>query len=120
MKAQGFSEEWEWRLIFTPPVGGPRLTLEFHPRRDFLAPFLRLNYIWNNLRPIFASIPALRPNPPMDAPLPASTPLLPITGVMVGPSGHQPLNLRSMTKLLAQTPWTLEPTHSDIPYRSIE
>ena len=119
MKAQGFSEEWEWRLIFMPPAGGPRLTLEFQPRRDFLAPFLRLNYIWNDLRPIYAKIPALRPNPPINSPLPAGTPLLPITEVMVGPSGHQPLNLGAMTKLLAQTLWPLTPSHSDIPYRSV-
>lgn len=117
MKAQGFSEEWEWRLIFMPPAVGPSPKLEFHPRRDFLAPFLRLKYIWNDLRPQLAQIPALRPRPPIG--LPTGAPLLQITGVMVGPSVHQSLNLRAMTKLLAQSPRPLAPTASDIPYRSI-
>ena len=29
MKAQGFSEEWEWRLIFMPPAVGPSPQLDF-------------------------------------------------------------------------------------------
>jgi hypothetical protein len=119
MKAEGFSEEREWRLIFMPPVSGPLPILEFHPRRDFLGPFLRLQYIWHNLRLAFAQIPALRPNPPLNVPLPAGRPLLPITDVMVGPSGHQPLNLKAMKMLLAQTPWRLAPSFSDIPYRGL-
>lgn len=119
MKAEGFSEEREWRLIFMPPISGPPPTLEFNSRRDFLAPFLSLKYIWHTLRPDFEQIPALRLNPPMNVRLPPGQPLLPIVDVMVGPSGHQPLNLKAMKKLLAQTPWRLAPSFSDIPYRSL-
>jgi len=119
MKAPGFSEEREWRLLFMPPAVDPSPRLEFHPRRDFLAPFLRLQYIWNDLGPQLASNQNLRPHPPLNVTRPTGKPLLPIEGVMVGPSGHQPLNLRAMTKLLKQTSWQVTPDTSDIPYRSI-
>ena len=43
MKVEGFDEEREWRLIFAPPPINPQPDYEFHPRRDFLAPFVTLN-----------------------------------------------------------------------------
>jgi Protein of unknown function (DUF2971) len=118
MKAHGFSEEQEWRLIFMPPAADLKLKLEFHPRRDFLAPFLTLKYIWNDLRPQLTKIITI--NPPLNVSEPTGEPLLPVAEVMVGPSGNQPLNERAMMKLLAQTPWPLEPKRSCIPYRSIQ
>jgi hypothetical protein len=120
MKAPGFEEECEWRLVFMPPRDGPQPQLKFHPRRDFLAPFLTMQYIWSSLRPQLASIPALRPNPPLNRrEEPNANPLIPVTEVMVGPSGHQFLNLRAITKLLSQTGRALTPTASRIPYRSL-
>jgi hypothetical protein len=119
MKADGFREEREWRLIFMPPANGPQPALKFHPRRDFLAPFVELRYIWNTLRPELNAITAIRRTPPINVLEPTGAPLLPIEEVMVGPSGHQPLNIRAMTKLLNQTPWPLIPTQSAIPYRAV-
>jgi hypothetical protein len=118
MKAHGFSKEQEWRLIFMPPAADLKLKLGFHTRRDFLAPFLTLKYIWNDLRPQLTKLITI--NPPLNVSEPTGEPLLPIAEVMVGPSGNQPLNERAMTKLLAQTPWPLEPKRSCIPYRSIQ
>ena len=46
MKNPGFAEEREWRLLFMPVTEGPTPEVGFHPRRDFLAPFVRLRRIW--------------------------------------------------------------------------
>jgi hypothetical protein len=120
MKADGFREEREWRLIFMPPANGPQPTLKFNPRRDFLAPFVELKYIWSTLRPELNKVEAIRREPPINVPEPTGKPLLPIDEVMVGPSIHQPLNVRAMTKLLNQTSWPLlAPTRSTIPYRAV-
>jgi hypothetical protein len=59
MKACGFAEEREWRLIFMPPQIGPTPRFGFHPRRDFIAPFVDLEQIWNVLRSQLTAIPAL-------------------------------------------------------------
>jgi len=120
MKAGGFREEREWRLIFMPPANGPQPTLKFHPRRDFLAPFVELRYIWNTLRPELNKVEAIRRKPPIGVAEPTGKPLLPIDEVMVGPSIHQSLNIPAMTKLLNQTAWpSLVPTRSTIPYRAV-
>ena len=56
MKAPGFVEEQEWRLVFMPPAGVvPRLG--FHARRDFLAPYVTLNEIWFTLVRSYKKIP---------------------------------------------------------------
>jgi hypothetical protein len=120
MKASGFAEECEWRLIFMPPVLNPPAQLGFHPRRDFLAPFFNLSYIWKDLRPRLAAIPQLLATLPQPLPLTSIPPLVPITKVMIGPSGHQDLNIRAIGKLLAQAnraQVTIE--RSEIPYRSL-
>ena len=119
MKAPGFEEEREWRLIFMPPLLNPRPRLQFHPRRDFLAPYLDLQYLWNHLRPQMVAIQALRASLPTHAPS-ITLPLLSIQEVMIGPSGHQTLNVRAFKKLLNQgalASVTVE--RSQIPYRSL-
>ena len=63
MKAPGFAEEKEWRLIFMPP-GKPSPELCFYLRRDFLAPFIKLSHVWNVLRP------EMLQNPDLNATLP--------------------------------------------------
>ena len=46
MKHEGFSEEREWRLIYVSPANVALPRIHFHPRRDFLAPYLDLNDFW--------------------------------------------------------------------------
>jgi hypothetical protein len=120
MKAQGFEEEHEWRLIFMPPKLGPRPKLEFQARRDFLAPYLDLRYLWDELQPKMVAIPELvatLPSPRPDAGVP---PLVHITHVMIGPSGHQSLNVRAIAKLLNQADrLAVTIQQSQIPYRSL-
>jgi hypothetical protein len=88
MKAPGFAEEKEWRLIFMPP-GKPSAELCFYPRRDFLAPFIKLSHIWNILRPEMLQNPDLNATLPPEQSRPSAQvpPLVSIT--MIGPSGHQ-------------------------------
>jgi hypothetical protein len=119
MKAAGFAEEREWRLIFMPPAGGPPPKLGFQPRRDFLAPFISLEYIWRDLREKLIEIPALAETLPRPMTPFTWTKIIPITEVMVGPSGHQLLNKRSIAKLLAQANRPVSVSASDIPYRSL-
>lgn len=121
MKAAGFEEEREWRLIFMPPALQPAAMLKFHPRRDFLAPFFDLNYIWSTLRPQLVAIPQLAATLPTQPATPNVPPLVAIKKVMVGPSGHQGLNVRALNKLLAQTGRVNVPIkRSEIPYRSLD
>jgi DUF2971 family protein len=119
MKASGFEEEHEWRLIFMPPPLDPPPALQFHPRRDFLAPYLNLQYLWTDLRPQMVSIQALRNALPMHVPS-ITLPLLSIQEVMIGPSGHQTLNVRAFKKLLNQHHLgSVTVERSQIPYRSL-
>jgi hypothetical protein len=119
MKATGFEEEREWRLVLMPPALDPSPTLQFHPRRDFLAPFFDLSYIWHQLRPQMLAINELRATLPPRLPT-VNLPLIPIQEVMIGPSGHQALNLRAFKKLLAQSKRNgIAVNHSQIPYRSL-
>lgn len=120
MKDPGFSEEREWRLIFMPPYGVPQPQLGFQPRRDFLAPFVTLHHLWHQLRPKLVKIPELKPNPPSNKrALPSATPLVPVNSVMVGPSGHQALNVKAMRKVVTQAGRAIIPQASAIPYRSL-
>jgi DUF2971 family protein len=96
MKALGFEEELEWRLIFMPPQVGLQPQFGFQARRDFLAPYIDLTHLWHHLRPIMVAIPALRATLPTHLPA-VGLPLVPITEVMIGPSGHQTLNVRALT-----------------------
>jgi hypothetical protein len=119
MKAPGFKEEEEWRLIFMPPQGNPQPRLGFQARRDFLAPYIDLKYIWQHLQPTMVAIPALRATLPTQLPA-VSLPLVPITEVMIVPSGHQSLNTRAITKLLIQANRpTVTIQQSRITYRSL-
>jgi hypothetical protein len=119
MKAAGFEEEREWRLIFMPPPLNPAPTLQFHPRRDFLAPFFDLSHIWNRLRTQLLEIAELRATLPTSLPV-VSLPLIPIQEVMIGPSGHQELSVRSFKKLLNQSNrGGVTVGRSQIPYRSL-
>jgi hypothetical protein len=120
MKAHGFKEEREWRLIFMPSNVNLPLRLSFRACRDFMAPYIDLTHLWRDLCPSMVAIPALRATL-MTAPLPTvSPPLVPITEVMIGPSGHQLLNLRALTKLLTQTRLgAVTIRQSSIPYRSL-
>jgi hypothetical protein len=117
MKASGFSEEFEWRLIFMPPEDGPTPHFGFHPRRDFLVPYIDLCHIWYKMRPEFPDVDGLGFRPSLRPP-PHVPPLVPITKIMIGPSGHQPLNERAVGKLIKQGNRTVEVRRSQIPYRS--
>jgi hypothetical protein len=103
------------------PPAGVSVTLHFHPRRHFLAPYLTLNAIWFTLQPAMLAIPALVAllNPARAAA--HVPPLVPITLIMVGPSGHAALTQRAMQKLVAQVPHrgAIPITISAIPYRSL-
>ena len=76
-KNDGFQEEQECRLIFTPSP-----TFSLHPKfrvtRSMLIPYLTLKQLSNSTAP------------------------LPLTGVRVGPSANQDLNLESTRMVLAQ------------------
>jgi hypothetical protein len=119
MKAPGFEEEREWRLIFMPPQLDPQPQLGFHPRRDFLAPYIDLSYLWNNLLPQMITIGALRAT--LKNPMPMTLPpLILIREIMIGPSGHQDLNQRAFAKLLPQVNRAaVAIRRSEIPYRSL-
>jgi hypothetical protein len=120
MKAPGFEEEREWRLIFMPPQVDQRPRFGFQARRDFLTPYIDLAYLWNDFRPIMIAIPTLRATLPSILPAVNLPPLVPITEVMAGPSGHQLLNVRAFAKLLIQANRaTVSLIQSNIPYRSL-
>jgi hypothetical protein len=119
MKVPGFEEEKEWRLIFTPPAD-VQPKLRFHPRRDFLAPHIELAHLWYDLRPRMLAIPTLRATVRTQLPAVTAPPLIPITQLMIGPSGHQSLNVRAFTKLFIQAKReTVTILQSRIPYRSL-
>lgn len=115
MKHEGFEQEAEWRLIYLPISGGTPPSMGFHPRRDFLAPFLELKNLWVTVGP---SLPQTV-SPPSSVPKPSGKPLLPIVGVTVGPSLHQDLNVRAVNKVLGQQHLKVAVNRSRIPYRSI-
>jgi hypothetical protein len=122
MKAPGFSEEDEWRLIFMPPGMGITPELGFQARHDFLAPYVTLSHIWRVLKPAMLAIADLDAtlDPPQLRPSAHVPPLVHITKVMIGPSGHQVLNERSVGKLLMQANRpTVTVLKSQIPYRSL-
>lgn len=118
MKHGGFREEREWRLIYTPIYPGTRPTIQFHPRRDFLAPFVDLLDLWKNVRPSLVTDSWRPPFP--NIPPPPDDDIVPIKGVVVGPSLHQALNVRTMGLVAARWQPQLPIDASTIPYRSIE
>jgi hypothetical protein len=118
MKASGFREEDEWRLIFMPPENGPTPHFGFHSRRDFLVPYIDLCHIWYKMRPEFPDVDGLGIRSSL-RPSPLVPPLVPITKIMIGPSGHPLLNERAVGKLIKQANRTVvEVRCSQIPYRS--
>jgi hypothetical protein len=120
MKASGFEEEHEWRLIFMPPKVDQQPRLGFQARRDFLAPYIDFTQIWHELRLTLVAIGALRETLPPYLPQ-VTPPLVPITEVMIGPSGHQSLNERAIAKILTQAGRSkVAIRKSGIPYRSLD
>ena len=94
--------------------------LGFHPRRDFLAPFVTLQHLWKVAGSKLAGLPGFPVRPPLlNVPAPTGTPLIPALSVMVGPSGHQPLNERAMQKVITQWRPGLGLQKSATPYRSL-
>jgi hypothetical protein len=75
MKDVGFAEEQEWRLIYMPLQEGPQQKLAFHPRRDFLAPYVTLRDLWALLRGLLVEIPGLHRAPPVNVPMPTGNEL---------------------------------------------
>jgi len=118
MKHEGFAEEREWRLIFMP-LDNPTPYVKFQPRRDFLAPFVELRNLWVVLRPEMLDLLDKEHNPPRNVPEPVPSKLIPATGLMIGPSGHQQLNVRTMDKAVTQCHRGLVVDTSDTPYRSL-
>jgi hypothetical protein len=121
IKHPGFSEEREWRLIFMPFTGSSPVspTVKFQPRRDFIAPFLEFRHLWNDIRPEMIKMIDSHFRPPINVQKPNKNRLIPATGLMVGPSTHQQLNIRAMTKAVAQSSRNFSVDASAIPYRSL-
>jgi hypothetical protein len=115
MKHAGFLEEKEWRLIYVPRVGQALPVINFHPRRDFLAPYIDLKNLWTSTA--LASVQGQH-SPPLNVPKPTGNPLIPIAEVMVGPSAHQDLNVKSMKKVTSRFRVGVTVGSSQIPYRS--
>jgi hypothetical protein len=96
LKHPNFAEEREWRLIYLPRDEDPTASMrKFFVRDDLIIPYYSMA------------------NPADDADDKVS-PIPPIAEIMVGPSTHQPLNLRSIEFLRARA--TVK--SSRIPYRS--
>jgi hypothetical protein len=104
LKHKAFEEELEWPFIFLPENQDPTASsLKFQERRDVIIPYYTME---DALDP---------PNQPKRDPSKARMNLTPhVAEIMIGPSGHQQLNLKSLEKLrgTATLRW------SDIPYRS--
>lgn len=95
-KNSDFSEEKEWRLIFTPS-SATTVNLRFRVSRNMLVPYYSLKELAGT----------------------HGVPLLPIMSLRIGPSVHKQLNVESAGLLLAQSGYTNVPVlASDTPYRS--
>jgi hypothetical protein len=95
-KNEGFSEERECRLIFTPPPDCP-VQPQFRVTKGMLAPYY-------SLRKLGGESPSPRK--------------LPIVGVRLGPSSNKRLNLESAQMLLILTDYMdVIVDSSDTPYR---
>jgi hypothetical protein len=96
-KNQDFSEENEWRLIFTPPLNCP-VKPRFRVSRGMLIPYYSLKELsGGSITPGGA---------------------LPITGICVGPSANKVLNEESARMFLGEAGYTgVEITGSKTPYR---
>jgi len=95
-KNPDFSEEKEWRLIFTPSLSAI-VPLRFRVSRNILVPYYSMKELCTN------------------SPAPAS---LPIKGLCIGPSSNKQLNVESARLLLLQNGFGAVPvTASDTPYR---
>jgi hypothetical protein len=116
MKHDGFQEEREWRLIYVPRDDLPTPLIQFHPRRDFLAPYVDLKHLYTTTSA--AAAPGIH-SPPVNVPQPKGNPLIPVDAVMVGPSGHQGLNVRAMKKVVSRFRPSLSVDFSRTPYRSL-
>jgi hypothetical protein len=115
MKAPGFAEEREWRLIFMPAGIGTPPQLGFHPRRDFLAPFITLGHIWNDLRLAMLKIPDLDATlgPAPLRPSANVPPLVPITKVRIGPPSIAKRAINSEIDYPGQSPHSGDSKISD-------
>ncbi len=99
-KDEAFSDEREWRLIFTPAADCP-IKPRFRARGGMLMPYY-------SLRDLAPKLPE------------GMSPKLPIAGVTVGPSIRQALNVRSTEAILAAARYdkiTTPVVASPIPFR---
>lgn len=93
LKHPDFAEEKEWRLIYLPKDEDPTASKRnFYVRDDLIIPYYSMAH-------------------PVDDKV---SPIPPVAEIMVGPSTHQPLNLRSIEFLRARA----AVKSSRIPYRS--
>lgn len=95
-KNADFSEEEEWRLIFTPQPSCP-VKPRYRVARNMLVPYYTLRDLTKHLPPEH---------------------LLPIRGVCVGPSAQKSLNVESTRMILTQSRYGNAPViASETPYR---
>src|SRR5262249_5839733 len=92
-KNEGFCEEEECRLIFSPPRPCP-VPLQFRVARGMLVPYYSLKALTTD-----------HPGP------------LPITGVRIGPTAHKGPNRESVRLMLAQSGFSVPVVLSETPYR---
>lgn len=118
MKTIGFEEEREWRLIFIPPPD-IKVYFSFHPRRDFLAPYVNLKDLCTTYRQKLIDSDEYSEEQRGREDISKFNPLIPAIELMVGPSGHQDLNRRALAKIISQNGRGIRLTQSAIPYRSL-
>ena len=103
-KHKAFQEELEWRFIYLPENQDPSTSaLKFNVRNNLVVPYHTMQD---------ALDPPNQPNIDPNSPRVNRTPH--VAEIMIGPSGHQQLNLKSFASIrgTAVLRW------SDIPYRS--
>jgi hypothetical protein len=104
LKHKAFEEEREWRFIFLPENQDPSTsTMKFHVRNDLIVPYHTMQH-------------ALDPpiNPHVDPSKPHINRTPQVSEIMIGPSGHQKLNGKSLEFLRGNAVLRF----SAIPYRS--
>lgn len=95
-KNPDFTEEGEWRLIFTPPPECP-VKPRFRASRGMLIPYYSLKELSGSITP---------------------NGRLPITGLCIGPSANKILNEQAVQMLLTQAEYsTVKTSASNTPYR---
>lgn len=98
-KNSDFKNEEEWRLIFTPPPAWS-VKPRFRVARNMLVPYYTLKDLGDSLNP---------PPPPGQ--------LLPITGLLMGPSAQKTLNAASAQTLIHAKGYNFTVRVSNTPWR---